>query len=582
MLPEGKGAKGGADLRGTVVAEGKGKLSKVLGEQEVAPALRDELLGVKMVQGGVDEKRQAGAGTGAASGAGADRDVGSGGVHTLIRPSARDAAAAMAIVGVRGVFSSKVDLERVFFSRLLERFDGDKDGKLEKEEILMGLSALSHGDINKGLGMDDEGIEELFERLDADGSGTLEESELLRFLRSAEFQSSRMAATIMAYVLDGQGGVQEMMTGFKDPDARRVGQLQAVRGGGKILAGAEELDTVGELYGMERRTGMVVKEHIPGYVRMALNMLYKAGDLAKLSGVRAALSQFSAHEGAEKNDPSSVDGIADFIAQFGIDEREMQLPVEAYGSFNEFFYRKLKKEARPIAAPEDDSVLVSPADCRLNVFNTITDATRLWIKGKQFSVNQLFGTGADEVKRKYAPRFQGGSLVIARLAPQDYHRWHFPVSGTLSQRTPVDGSLYTVNPIAIKKELDVYTENKRLLHFVDTEDFGTVGMVAVGATVVGSIHITVEDGAKVRKGDEHGYFAFGGSTVLLLFEPGRVRFDADLLANSYERGLETIVKVGDRIGQAVPPGVADGGREAEGAAAGGAAAAAAAGGEEGS
>ena len=172
---------------------------------------------------------------------------------------------------------------------------------------------------------------------------------------------------------------------------------------------------------------------------------------------------------------------------------------------------------RPISDLDDDSVLVSPADCRLNVFNSITDATKLWIKGKQFSVDELFGSEAAETRAKYGPMFLGGSLVIARLAPQDYHRWHFPVSGKLSARVPVDGCLYTVNPIAIKKELDVYTENKRMLHFVETKDFGTVCMVAVGATVVGSIHITAEDGATVKKGDEHGYFAFGGSTVLLLF-----------------------------------------------------------------
>jgi len=322
------GRAAGGGIRGTAVIAGPGVQEA---GSDVAPALREELLGVRQVAGGVDEKLEA---TGGARGGGRTEHGGSGGVHTLIRPSSVDAAAAVAIVGVRGRFSSKTDLERVFYSRLLECFDGDKDGQLVKEELLMGLSALSHGDINGGLGMDDKGINELFARLDIDGSGALEESELLRYLRSAEFQSSRVAGTIMAYVLDGQGGVEEMMTGFKQPNVGVVGKLGEVKPGGVVMAGAEALDTLQELYALERRTGMVVKEHIPGYVRMALNMLYKAGDLAKLSGVKAALSQFSAHEGHEKNDPESASTIADFIAQFGIDESEMELPVEAFSNFN--------------------------------------------------------------------------------------------------------------------------------------------------------------------------------------------------------------------------------------------------------
>jgi len=215
-------------------------------------------------------------------------------------------------VGVRGRFATKADLERVFYQRLLERFDADKDGKLEREELLMGLTAMSGGDLQKGFNLDDAGINSLFERLDADGSGALEETELLRYLRSAEFQSSRVAATIMAYVLDGQLGVEEMMTGFRRPHLESMGPVEGITRDGKVMVGSQTLDVENELYGLERSSGMIVKEHIPGYVKMALQMLYKAGDLAKLGAVRSALSAFSAHEGAEKDSHESAETIQDF------------------------------------------------------------------------------------------------------------------------------------------------------------------------------------------------------------------------------------------------------------------------------
>jgi phosphatidylserine decarboxylase len=122
------------------------------------------------------------------------------------------------------------------------------------------------------------------------------------------------------------------------------------------------------------------------------------------------------------------------------------------------------------------------------------------------------------------------------------------VSGKLVRRHPIDGALYTVNPIAIRRNKpDVYTENKREVLLVQTQMFGLVAMVAVGATVVGSINIVLPDGSFQPKGVCHGYFAFGGSTVLVLFQPGAIQFDKDLLGYS-RTPLETYVRVGERIG----------------------------------
>jgi phosphatidylserine decarboxylase len=110
-------------------------------------------------------------------------------------------------------------------------------------------------------------------------------------------------------------------------------------------------------------------------------------------------------------------------------------------TFNEFFYRKLKPTARPVEAPNDPYRLVSAADCRLMTFECVSEATRLWIKGREFTVARLLG----EAYKAEAERYTGGALAIFRLAPQDYHRFHSPVEGRIGPMTYISGEYYTVN-----------------------------------------------------------------------------------------------------------------------------------------
>ena len=137
-------------------------------------------------------------------------------------------------------------------------------------------------------------------------------------------------------------------------------------------------------------------------------------------------------------------------------------------------------------------------------------------------------------------------MVIARLSPTDYHRFHFPVDGTPSAPHPVQGPLFSVNSIALAKRLSALWENKRVMTEIATE-CGTILMVEIGATCVGSIHQTFSPHAKVKKGDEKGYFSFGGSCLVLLFEKNRIRFDADLVMNSSKQ-LETKGLFGTSLG----------------------------------
>ncbi|KAG6887647.1 hypothetical protein C0995_013752 [Termitomyces sp. Mi166 len=296
-----------------------------------------------------------------------------------------------------------------------------------------------------------------------------------------------------------------------------------------------------------------------------------AGATSRMEGGRARklLKSLSFKQGVKYDSPQSAAEIPAFIEFHGLKVDEILDPLDSFKTFNEFFYRyiyvpllllltisnthtpprrKLKPSARPLDSPEDPYRLVSAADCRLMTFSTIDDATRLWIKGREFSISKLLG----EAYAAEAERYKDGALVIFRLAPQDYHRFHSPVDGRVGTMSVIAGEYYTVNPQAIRSSLDVYGENVRKIVPIDSPQFGRVMAVCVGAMMVGSIKTTVQEGDYVRRGDEFGYFAFGGSTIVILFEKDRVEWDEDLLKNG-RASLETLVRVRSGIGRGRQP-----------------------------
>lgn len=244
----------------------------------------------------------------------------------------------------------------------------------------------------------------------------------------------------------------------------------------------------------------------------------------------------SLKQGKKFDDPASARQIQDFINFHQLDMSEVLKPTDQFKNFNEFFYRQLKPTARPCSAPNNPKIIVSPADCRSVVFNTIDEAQKIWVKGRGFSMSTLLGDAyPEDVKR-----FSGGSLGICRLAPQDYHRFHIPVDGVMGKPTLIEGEYYTVNPMAIRSALDVYGENIRVCVPIDSVAHGRVMVICVGAMMVGSTVITRKEGEKVRRAEELGYFQFGGSTILLLFEPGAMQYDDDIVDNS-NGAVETLV-----------------------------------------
>lgn len=244
----------------------------------------------------------------------------------------------------------------------------------------------------------------------------------------------------------------------------------------------------------------------------------------------------SIKQGKKYDDPASKSQIVPFIEFHKLDLSEVRLPIEEFKSFNEFFYRALKPGARPCSAPDNPRIVVSPADCRSVVFNRVDQATNIWVKGREFSVKRLLG----DTYGQDAARYENGGLGIFRLAPQDYHRFHIPVDGVMGKPELIAGEYYTVNPMAIRSALDVYGENVRVVVPIDSPEYGRVMVVCVGAMMVGSTVITRTEGEEVRRAEELGYFKFGGSTLVVLFEEGKVRFDDDLTDNS-NMALETLV-----------------------------------------
>lgn len=197
-------------------------------------------------------------------------------------------------------------------------------------------------------------------------------------------------------------------------------------------------------YVIDRQTGEKTFEAMSVYVRIGMHLLYYGSEQEKVlhwQRTLALLKTETEKMGREYDDPESMSHIIPFIESFQLWEsmKDMKQPdPNSYHTFNEFFAREIREDARPPAEPENELVTSSPADCRLTAFPTIDLATQYWIKGEGFTLERLLGDA------ELARTMNGGEMVIARLAPQDYHRWHAPVSGTVERIKDISGAYYTV------------------------------------------------------------------------------------------------------------------------------------------
>ena len=288
----------------------------------------------------------------------------------------------------------------------------------------------------------------------------------------------------------------------------------------------------------DRGTGIIIEEKISAHVKFGMRIIYN-GKGTETKRFKTLLKNMSIKQGKKFDDPTSVKQIDPFIKFHSLDISQC-LETE-YKTFNEFFYRKLKPGSRTIEG-QNSQIMVSCADSRCTVFDTIAKSQEIWIKGSKFSIDKLTGNYKLEKANE-----KNTSIAIFRLAPQDYHRFHSPCDGTIGKPVYIDGEYYTVNPMAIRSGLDVFGENIRVVIPIHTKEFGTFLFIPVGAMMVGSIILTCKEGETVARGDELGYFKFGGSTIILIIPKGKIQFDSDLTKNSNE-GIETLVKVGMSVG----------------------------------
>ncbi|XP_023755849.1 phosphatidylserine decarboxylase proenzyme 3 [Lactuca sativa] len=478
----------------------------------------------------------------------------------LFDPSSSDVVVGK--ISISCSIEDPIETEKSFARRILSIVDYNGDGKLSFSEFSELINAFGNQLAAKKK-------EELFKAADVNGDGVVDMDELATLLAVQQEKeplmnccpvcgeileiSDKLNSMIhMSLCFDEGTGNQVMTGGFLTDKQASYGWMFKLSEWAHVSSydvGLNSGSSASHIVVFDRKKKRLVEEIIDGKIVLSMRAIYQSkiglGILDK--GAKEILQSLSEKQGKKMNLIESAKDIPTFLEFFKdqINLAEVKYPIDHFKTFNEFFIRELKIGARPIACVGHDDVAVCAADSRLMAFKTAEESRRFWIKGKKFSLQGLLGN------LPCSNDFIDGTLVIFRLAPQDYHRFHFPVSGTIDQIVDIPGCLYTVNPIAVNsKYCNVFTENKRAVSIISTSDFGKVAFVAIGATMVGSISFTKKKGDYVQKGDEFGYFSFGGSTVICVFQKDSIALDEDLLGNS-ARSLETLVTVGMQLGVSI-------------------------------
>jgi len=229
-----------------------------------------------------------------------------------------------------------------------------------------------------------------------------------------------------------------------------------------------------------------------------------------------------------------------FLEKMNMNHEDLIRKIEDFKSFNEFFTREIDLSKRPINA--DPRVCIAPVDGKILTYPKLNPDMTFQIKRNTFNLHKFL---CDD---KLTDKFSGGSMLISRLCLTDYHHFHFPDSGIPGQARPIQGKYHAGGPYGLRTGVPFYAENYRMLTIFDSDHFGQIGMVEIGALTVGSIQQRYQAGIHVAKGSRKGLFELGGSTVVLIFQKGRIELDEDLLINT-KREMETYVRFGDSIGR---------------------------------
>ncbi|EQC44815.1 phosphatidylserine decarboxylase [Bacteriovorax sp. Seq25_V] len=289
-----------------------------------------------------------------------------------------------------------------------------------------------------------------------------------------------------------------------------------------------------------RPNGQVETEKV--YGDSGVKWLYESLG-GKILSPLLATAPISVIYGMMQSSSSSKNKIPEFIKNFDI-KMEDYIPEKGrpesdpYSSFNKFFIRQFREGKREFIQTPNEM----PAFCEARYFgyDSIRDEDTIPVKGKFLNAKELLAN------EKWTSTFNDGPLLLARLCPVDYHRFHYPDNGKVIDYYKVSGKYHSVNPIALKKKNDIFSTNIREVTILETENFGKLAYVEVGAICVGRI-VQSTDLKDFKRGQEKGYFLFGGSTVIVIGEKGKWAPSTDILENT-KKGMETYLHIGTQAG----------------------------------
>ena len=288
-----------------------------------------------------------------------------------------------------------------------------------------------------------------------------------------------------------------------------------------------------------RVTGKVDHEMV--YGDKFIEWLYESPSGKGLSHLicKAPISKFY---GALQDFPLSQQKVAPFIKKFNI-QMDDYLPEEGrnekspYSTFNQFFIRRFRPGKRPFVNGANEMAAFSEA--RYYGYESVLDNETVPVKGHNLKPKALIANS------KWEKTFEDGPLLLARLCPVDYHRYHYPDDGTILDDYRVSGLYHSVNPLALKSKEDILITNERHVTILETKNFGKLAYIEVGAICVGKIIQSkpLTKGSSFNRGEEKGYFLFGGSTVIVVGEKGKWKPSSDILENT-KKGMETYLHLG--------------------------------------
>jgi phosphatidylserine decarboxylase len=288
---------------------------------------------------------------------------------------------------------------------------------------------------------------------------------------------------------------------------------------------------------LDRSTGKMAEEVV--FESGAMRFLYRNPLGRLLSDLIAKRPLFNRLYARRRNSSASKAEVRPFIERYGIDASDFEKPVDSFSSFNDFFTRRLKDGARPLGG--GNRALLSPADAKVLAL-TVGKDEAFAVKGRRATLSSLVAGGMD------VSPWAGGLLLVFRLCPADYHRFHYFDDASHGEVRTIPGFFHSVSPIALESGADPLGGNYRQWTVLSTANFGEVVEIDVAALTVNSVVQRAPDGGVFRRGEEKGFFQYGGSTIVLAFKRGAAAVDGDI-AEASAGGFEASVRALGSIGR---------------------------------